>query len=402
MLAGSLAGMHVCALAADEKPAFETIARQALLFDASTRTVLFERRADEKIQPASLAKLMTAAIVFREVKEGRLALDRDMVVSVDAWRRGGAVSGNPNMLLTPNKVIRSGELLTGLIVGGANDAAITLAENIAGQESRFADLMNAEAARLGLAALRFRNATGYAAEGQEATLRDLVKLTAHIIETYPGQYPLFAQKDFPLRQNRQTSRNPLLTMDIGADGLITGASPETGQMIIGSAVQDGRRLIVALAGLESIQDRALESRKLIEWGFRRFEIRTLFPAGAEVGEVSVYGGENLSVPVKTKADIRLPVLRGSGGGAVLKLAWMGPVPAPVREGQPIARLDIFLENRLIQSAPLHAARPVAQGGLAARARDAAIELARQMTRDGFWWLIGKLRKRPPAEEKAKT
>lgn len=370
-----------------EKPApFETSAKQVLLFDYSTRSTLFEREADREIAPASLAKLMTIAVIFREFREGRLKPEAEMVVSVDAWRRGGAVSGNPNMLLTPNRVIRADELLTGVIVGGANDAALTFAENIAGKEERFVDLMNAYAKSIGLSRSRFRNATGYAAEGQVATLRDLVRLAAHLIETYPEYYPLFAQRDFPLGKNRQVSRNPLLPMEIGADGLATGFLPETGQALVGSAVQEGRRVIVAAAGFESVQERSLESRKLVEWAFRRFEIRTLFAAGSRIGEISAYGGARGTVAVKTAADIRLPLLRGSNEGLILRLAYRGPVPTPIAEGTPLAQLDILLDGRLVQSAPLVAAESVEKGGIIARARDAALELGRQWAQNGLSWL----------------
>ncbi|MCZ8374434.1 MAG: D-alanyl-D-alanine carboxypeptidase [Beijerinckiaceae bacterium] len=386
-------------LAAQERAApFETAAKQAILFDHSSRAVLFEREADRRIAPASLAKLMTVAIVFREIKEGRLKPEDDMVVSVDAWRRGGAVSGNPNMLLTPNRVIKVSELLTGLIVGGANDAAITLAQGIAGQEPRFVELMNAQAQSLGMRNSVFQNATGYAAEGQVATLRDLVILATHLIDAYPELYPIFAQRDFPLGRGRQVSRNPLLPMEIGADGLATGFLPETGQAIIGSAVQDGRRLIVAMAGLESVQERALEARKMLEWGFRRFEIRTLFPEGARIGEVAVYGGQRGSVPVQTAREVRLPLLRGTNDGTQLRLVYRGPLPAPVEAGREVARLEILIDGRLIQSAPLVSSERVAPGGVVDRARDAALEVSRQVARNGIGWVVAQFgwRKKPEA------
>jgi serine-type D-Ala-D-Ala carboxypeptidase (penicillin-binding protein 5/6) len=389
LVALALAGGAGPGLSQQKSAPFETNAEQAFLFDASTGTVLFEREADALIAPASLAKLMTAAVVFRELKEGRLKPDAEMVVSVDAWRRGGAVSGNPNMLLTPNKVIKVEDLLNGLIVGGANDAALTLAENIAGTEERFAGMMNTYATRLKLASLTFRNATGFSDDAQRASLRDLVRLAAHLIETYPDLYPLFAQKDMPFGKGRQVSRNPLLTMDIGADGLMTGYLPESGQSLVGSAVQEGRRLIVAVSGLKSLQERSLETRKLLEWGFRRFEIRDLFAGDAEVGEVSVYGGEVSFLPVRTKGPVRLPMLRGTTEGTSLRLAYRGPVPAPVEAGAEIARLDVMVDGKVIQSVPLVAARSVAPGGLVVRARDAALEISRQWTRDGFLWLLDK-------------
>lgn len=380
----------------DRAAPFETAAKQAFLFDHSSRAVLFERDADRKIAPASLTKLMTIAIVFREIKEGRLKLEDDMVVSTDAWRRGGAVSGNPNMLLTPNRVIKVGELLTGLIVGGANDAAITFAQGIAGQEPRFVELMNAQAQALGMKATTFQNATGYAAEGQVTTLRDMTTLAVHLIDTYPDLYPIFAQRDFALGRGRQVSRNPLLPMDIGADGLATGFLPETGQAIIGSAVQDGRRLIVAMAGLETTQERALEARKMLEWGFRRFEIRTVFAKDTRLGDISVFGGKAGSVAVQTAREVRLPLLRGTNDGTQFRIVYRGPVPAPVAAGREVARLEILIDGRVIQSAPLVTAEAVETGGVVDRARDAALEISRQITRNGFGWVVSQFgwRKKP--------
>lgn len=369
---------------------FETTAKHAILYDFQARAVLFERDARVKIAPASLVKVMTAALVFREMKEGRLTPEREMVVSTDAWRRGGAVSGGPNMMLVPARRLKVGELINGLIVGAANDAAITLAENLAGTEAKFVEQMNAYARDIGLPNLRFKNATGFMAEGQEATLHDLVQLSAHLITTYPEQYALFAQRDMPLGRNRQVSRNPLLTMDIGADGLMTGTVPEFGHALLGSAVQDGRRLIIGLAGVETVQERGAEARKLLEWGFRRFETRTLFEAGNVVGEVALYGAAQGYVPVKTAADIRLPVLRGAGDGASLRLVYRGPVAAPIRAGQEVAQLEALVEGRVIQSSPLVAAADVAEGGVIGRARDAVVELSRQGAAKGFRWVLEKI------------
>ncbi len=386
---------------------FDTAAPQAVLYDFETRAILFERTADQAINPASLVKVMTAALVFRELKEGRLKLDQDMIASTDSWRRGGAVTGGPNMLITPNKVVKVGDLITGLVVGSANDAAIALAENISGSEARFVEAMNTYARDLGLAGLRFRNATGFAAEGQQATLRDLVHLSAHVIETYPESYVLFAQRDMPYGRHRQVSRNPLLTMDIGADGLMTGSTPNGTHHLIGSAVQDGRRLVLAIAGLESVSERALEARKLMEWGFRRFEIRSLFPAGTIVGEAAVYGGSQGFVSLKVPRDLRLPVLRASQDAASLRVAYRGPVRAPIAEGQEIARLEILVEGRVIQIVPLVAAESVPKGSVLARAQDAMLELSRQGVVKGFRWIVEKAgfgsgvpEKQPPAPGQA--
>lgn len=373
-----------------EKPqAFETIAEYALLLDYDTGTVLIEQQADAAIPPASLVKLMTAVIVFRELKEGRLKLEGEMVASTNAWRRGGAVSGAPNMLLTPNKIVKVSDLITGLIVGGANDAAITLAENIAGTEARFVQSMNDYAKAKGLTSLTFMNATGFAQEGQFGSMRDYAALAAHIIREYPDFYALFGQRDMPYGRNRQANRNPLIGMDIGADGLMTGNAPEGGFHLVASSVQEGRRVILALGGMESAQARAMEARKLLEWGHRRFELRTLYTAGTIVGEVALHGGAAWAVPVRSTADVRVPVLRGSSADLDVRLVYQGPFPSPVKEGERIARLQVLLEGRVIQESPLEAAQSVDKGGVIARARDAGMALVRRWVLNGVDFLLVK-------------
>lgn len=392
LASGVLVGAPAFAQAEKAVP-FETGARQALLYDHSARAVLFAREGEARLNPASLVKLMSAALVFRELAEGRLKGEDTMVTSADAWRRGGAVSGNPNMLLTPGKVTSVQELLAGLVVAGANDAALTLAEGIAGKEERFVDLMNRQAEALGMKGTTFRNATGLAAEGQAATLQDFVKLAEWIIDTFPAHYALFATREIPIGKNRQINRNPLLTMEIGADGLMTGASPESGQALVGSAVQDGRRLILALAGTDTPVERAQEARKLLDYGFRRFETRDLFAPGEVVGEVSVYGGAAGQVQAVAPQGIRLPLPRGSAEATQLRLVYRGPLVAPVEQGAEIARLEVLVDKRLVLSRPLVAAASVARGGLVSRARDAGLELVRQTSRHGWQWVLDKLSQR---------
>lgn len=389
-LLGALMLWAVPVLPQTEKAApFETGARYALLYDASARAILFARDAEAKINPASLAKLMTAALVFREMKEGRLKLEDTMVTSAEAWRRGGAVSGNPNMLLTPNKMTSVQDLITGLLVAGANDAALTLAEGISGKEERFVEHMNAQAAALKMNATQFRNATGLAAEGQASTLADLVRLAEHLIDDFPAYYPLFAQREVTIGKGKQTNRNPLLTMEIGADGLMTGASPESGQALVGSTVQDGRRLILALAGLETPAERAQEARKLMDYGYRRFESRLLFTRGEKLAALEVFGGASRMIAVFASADIRLPLPRGTGEGVQLRVVYRGPLVAPVREGAEVAQLEVLVDKRVILSRPLVAAETVDRGGIVARARDASVEALRQASRHGWQWLVDK-------------
>jgi serine-type D-Ala-D-Ala carboxypeptidase (penicillin-binding protein 5/6) len=268
---------------------FQTIAPTAILLDADTQTILFEKNADELLAPASMAKLMTAEVVFSELKSGRLTLESEFPISEHAWRRGGAGSGGSSMFAKVNTSIRLEDLLRGLVVQSGNDAAIAIAEGISGTEENFAQLMNQHAAQIGLTKSTFRNATGYSDPNQKVTVRDLAKLALDIIDTYPDLYKMFGEREFTWNKIRQQNRNPLLVMEIGADGLKTGNLEESGFGLVGSAVQNGQRLIVVVNGMKTAKDRAAEARKLLDWGFRAFEPHQLFAEGQEIGEAKVFG-----------------------------------------------------------------------------------------------------------------
>ncbi len=274
-----------------------------ILIDAGTRTVLFERGADDAVTPASTAKLMTSEYVLSLLKSGKLKRDQVFTVSQKAWKEGGAPSGGSTMFAKVRSEISVDDLLHGLIVDSANDAAITLAEGIAGSEDAFATRLNERARELGLTHLSFTNAWGNADPGERVTPREMALLADQIIEAYPEDYKIYAQREFLWNKIKQPNRNPLLAMDIGADGLKTGNIDESGYSIVGSAVQNGERLIVALYGAKSAAERLAETRKILEWGFRTFEHRKVFSAGDKVGTAQVYGGAARDVALTTPADI---------------------------------------------------------------------------------------------------
>ena len=357
---------------------FDTDARQALLVDHGTGTVLFDKGADERIPPASLAKLMTMEVVFSRLRAGALSLEDEVTISEDAWRRGGEASGGSTMFLRPRSRVKVEDLIRGVIVQSGNDASIALAEHVAGNEITFARLMNERAAAIGMSDSTFRNATGLPDPEQRVTLRDMVKLARHLFETYPEYYTIYAERDFEWNRIRQPNRNPLLDADLGADGLKTGYTEESGYAIVASASKDGRRLFLALSGLESSRARAREATELLRWGWRAFEPRDLFGAGENVAEIRVYGGAAPSVPVTTGGPVTifLPI----AGRADLKaeVAYDGPVPAPIREGDTIAVLRVRSDDRITQETPLLAARSVERGPIYMRALDAAREFVQ------FW------------------
>lgn len=353
---------------------FQTQAPFAILVDVGNKTTLYEKGASEQIAPASLAKVMTAAIIFEELKQNRLKLEDEFVVSENAWRRGGAVAGGSAMFAVLGTRIKVTDLLHGLIVQSGNDSALILAEGVAGNEATFVERMNARARDLGLTRTNFTNSTGFGDPAQKSTLRDLAVLAQHVIETYPDLYKIFGVREFTWNKVRQQNRNPLLTMDIGADGLKTGMLTESGFSLLGSAVQNGKRLVVAVSGVPNARDRALEARKLLEWGFRAFESREIFSAGERIGEARVYGGERAAVPLMTRDAITLLLPKGNADKVVLKIVYTGPLVAPVPAGKEVAKLQIIRGTIKATEIPLLAAETIGQGTLQQRGLDALLEL----------------------------
>ncbi len=344
-----------------------------ILIDAGTRTVLFERGADDAVTPASTAKLMTSEYVLSLLKSGKLKRDQVFTVSMKAWREGGAPSGGSTMFAKVRSEIPVDDLLHGLIIDSANDAAITLAEGIAGSEDAFATRLNERARALGLTHLSFTNAWGNADANEKVTPRDMALLADQIIETYPEDYKIYGQRDFLWNKIKQPNRNPLLAMDIGADGLKTGNIDESGYAIVGSAVQNGERLIVALYGAKSAAERSTETRKILEWGFRTFEHRKIFSAGDKVGTAQVYGGTSRDVALMTPTDITVLVPRDGSEKLTARVAYTGPLMAPVEAGKELARLQLFRGDKEVLSVPLRTAASVPVGSLSKRALDAGVE-----------------------------
>jgi D-alanyl-D-alanine carboxypeptidase (penicillin-binding protein 5/6) len=365
-----------------KKDEFQTAAPHAILIDADSDSVLFEKNADELMPPSSLAKLMTAEVVFHEIKEGHIHLEDEFTISENAWRRGGAPSHTSSMFAAIHSRVAVQDLLQGVIVQSGNDACIALAEGIAGNEAAFAAMMTKRARELGLAKSVFTNATGLPDPNLKVTARELAKLARHLIQDYPEFYHYYGQREFTWNKIRQQNRNPLLAMGIGADGLKTGYTVEGGYGLVGSALQNGLRLIVVVNGLKSAKERAEEARKLLEWGFRTFEARLLFAEGQTVGEAKVYGGDHGYVPLIGSRPISLMVPRGSGERIIAKVVYQGPVPAPVEKGQPIGVLRVFRGENVALEVPLQAADSVGVGTVSQRAFDAATELVIDLFRAG--------------------
>ncbi|RST86970.1 D-alanyl-D-alanine carboxypeptidase [Aquibium carbonis] len=353
---------------------FETRAEQAFLIDAETGTVLYAKDADKPIPPASLAKLMTMEVVFHALKSGRLSMDDEFLVSENAWRTGGAPSGTSTMFAAIRSSIRLEDLIQGVVVQSANDGCIIIAEGMAGSEENFAQLMTERARRIGLSTSVFRNSTGLPAEGQIVTVRELALLAHHIWREYPEYYRYYSQTEFTWNRIRQTNRNPLLRMDIGADGLKTGYTAESGYAIVGSVERQGRRIFAALSGLPSENARAEEARRILDWGMRAFEKREIYTADEVVGEAKLYGGEKGGVALKAKAPVAIFVPITNRDRLVARIVYEGPLQAPVEEGMAVGTLKVWIGDTLSQETPLYTAESVGTGSLHSRAIDAIGEL----------------------------
>ena len=362
---------------------FQTAASNAILIDADSGSVLFEKRADDLIPPASLSKLMTAEVVFNEITQGRRKPTDEFSVSTNAWRRGGAPSHTSSMFLPIHSKASIDDLLHGVIIQSGNDACITLAEGISGSEGEFAELMTKRARELGLAKSTFGNSTGLPDPRQLMTSRELGKLAQHIIQTYPEFYKLYGEREFTWNKIRQYNRNPLLAMNIGADGLKTGFTKEAGYGLVGSAVQNGLRLIVVVNGLRTEKERADEGKKLLEWGFHNFQSGLLFAEGQEIAQAKLYGGEKGHVPLVAAKAVRLMVPRGTREKIIARAVYTGPVAAPVKEGQRIGVLKVWRGEFMVLEMPLQAAASVGTGSMRQRAFDAAAELVFGLFRAGF-------------------
>jgi len=366
-----------CAVGPARAQLFETWAQQAYLIDADTGTVLFAKNENDLVPPASLAKLMTMEVVFHAIRSGRLTLEDTFEVSENAWRTGGAMSRTSTMFAELKSSIRLEDLIQGVIVQSANDGCIIIAEGMAGSEENFARLMTERAREIGLTQSVFGNSNGLPHPDSKVSMKDLVTLARHIQSTYPEFYRYYSQRDFTWNKILQRNRNPLLGLDIGVDGMKTGFTEESGYAIVASINRDGRRLFLAMGGMSSERERAEESRKMLEWGIRAFERKTLFAQDETIGELSVYGGAGSAiVRAKGAVDIFIPITNPERLAARITYGW--PLRAPLEAGAQVGVLKVYIGDTLSQETPLYVVDSVDKGPLYSQALDALLELAQ------FW------------------
>jgi serine-type D-Ala-D-Ala carboxypeptidase (penicillin-binding protein 5/6) len=355
----------------------------AFLFDIGTSGMLYEKKADELHPPASLVKLLTAETAFHALQSGQITLEQEFPITESVWRRGGAPSGGAAMYAPLNSRVAVLNLFQALAVQSANDAALALAEGIAGNEAAYVNRMQERAKAIGLRRSQFRNATGFAHPEQRVTAREMALLTKHIIETYPDRFPLFGQREFTWNNIRQTNRNPLLTMNIGADGMKTGMIAESGFNLVGTAQQEGRRLIVVIMGSDSAPNRAADAKKLLDWGFANFERRKLLDKGVSLAEAKVSGGTKALTLLGLKDDITMLLPKSAQDVVTTTITYRDPIRAPVAAGAEIGRLQVKRGAAVAFEAPVIALEAVDEGSLGKRAWDNSLD-----------WMLGLFRRSP--------
>ncbi len=354
--------------------ALDIAAREVLLVDFQTWTVLEEKDADGPMPPSSMSKLMTAYMLFEAIHSGAISLDDEFIVSENAWRKGGAASGGSTMFLEPNTRVRVEDLLRGIIVQSGNDACIVVAENMSGSEEAFADEMNERALDLGMTGSNFTNSTGLPDPDHYMTARDLALLARQIIVDFPEYYSLYRETEFTYNEIKQFNRNPLLYRPGGADGLKTGSTEAAGYGLTASAVRDGRRLILVANGMESTQGRAEETARLMDWGFRNFTNRDLFRAGEVVSDAEVWLGQEESIPLVIEEYVTVTIPRRAWRTLEVKAVYEGPIAAPIEEGASVAKLVIAGDDMEPLEYNLVAGASVAKLGFVGRIKAAASQI----------------------------
>ncbi len=353
---------------------FESTAPYAILIDYRSGSILYQRDADERMEPASMAKLMTVAVTLDLVERGSLSLDDTIEISEHAWRTGGAPAGGSTMFAELGSEVRVDDLLRSAIIQSGNDATIALAEGIAGDESAFAGMMNQFAEQIGLTNSRFTNPSGLPDPEMYTTARDLAHLARYIIREYPDYYPVFSLEGFEWNGIYQRNRNDLLGQ-VGIDGLKTGSTRSAGYGIVVSSTEGDRRLIGVVHGLETAGQRSEAARNLITWGATNFERIPAFSDGSIIGHASVYGGEIPQVGLVGESSVDIFLPKGNRECLRGNISYRAPIRPPVRAGDHLAHLNVYCDEQLIQSVPLYAVQDVETGGIVRQATDALWELA---------------------------
>ncbi|MDR3326138.1 MAG: D-alanyl-D-alanine carboxypeptidase [Rhodospirillaceae bacterium] len=343
-----------------------TSAKQAIVVAADTNTVLMEKNADELMTPSSMSKLMTIYMIFERLKDGSLKMTDELPVSETSWKRNYKSNGSL-MFLSVNSMVTVSDLLRGIIIQSGNDACSVLAESLYGSEDAFAELANQKSREIGMTKSTFKNSSGWPTTDHQMTSRDLSILAQRLIIDFPDYYPIFSEKSFIFNKIRQDNRNPLIWQNVtGADGLKTGYTENGGYGEVGSALRNGRRIIVVLNGMNSIKTRAEETIRLLEWAFREFDNYTLFRAGEIVTNADVWLGKEKTVPVYVARDLIITLQRTTKSNMKITASFNGSVKTPIKSGSEIGVLTVTAPNISPIQVPLLASVDVEQLGFFGR------------------------------------
>lgn len=352
--------------------AFDTTARAAWVYDVATGTVLMDKNAHEPLPPASMSKLMTVYMLFEALEDGRVQLDTRLPVSTKAREMKGST-----MFLDELDRPTVDELLKGIIVLSGNDACVVVAEGLAGTEAAFARRMTERARALGLTDSHFTNASGWPDPQHRASAHDLGMIAMHLVTDFPELYKNFALQEYEYDGRapaNRFNRNPLLSLGIGADGLKTGHTQEAGYGLVGSAVQDGRRIIFVINGLETERARAEEAERIVNWAFREFSMKTFLPKGEAVVDAPVWLGAQRKVGLTTAEGVRVLVPAGTGDQIRAEAVFEGPLQAPITAGDRLGELIVTIPGGATARTPLIAAADVPEAGFLGRLQSAAWRL----------------------------
>ena len=346
--------------------AIETQARNAILMDYDTGQYLYVKDHEKMVPPASMSKLMTVNMIFEKLKDGSLSLDDTFTVSERAWKLGGAASGGSTMFLKIGEKVRVEDILKGILIQSGNDACIVAAENLAGSEDDFAEMMNKRARELGLNNSSFANSTGLPHPDQKMSVEDLAKLARHIIKEFPEFYHIFSEKYYTHNNITQGNRNPLLYSMPNADGLKTGHTEEAGFCLTASAKKGERRLIEVMTGMNSNKERSEEAERLMEWGFREFNNYNLLNKGQTIAEIPVVFGSEKQVRLVVPETVKRTLKKSQAPKIKMTAVYDKQVKAPVAAGDKLGEVRIELDGQEMENLPLVADRNVEKLGFFGR------------------------------------
>lgn len=335
-----------------------------ILMDAETGQVLVDENADERLPPASLTKLMTSYIAEREIIEGRMSLEDETLVSVNAWQTGGS-----RMFIQEGRYVSIEDLLRGIIIQSGNDASVAMAEHIAGSEANFAQMMNSYADRLGMTQTRYDNATGLPSDEHFSSARDVAILSRAIIYNNPEFYPIYAERNFTYNGITQSNRNSLLGRNPSVDGLKTGHTDEAGYCLAASAAQDGMRLISVVMGTSSDEARSQETQKLLAYGFRYYQTAQVHEANTSLYQARVWAGKEDDISLGLEEDLKLTIARGAENDLSTVLNIQPVIKAPIETGQTLGELVVRQNGEEVARRPLLALEPLESAGFFARIWD---------------------------------